>query len=171
MSAFYLYNEDGNASEATTYDSEGEFDSLFKFDYDYRGIRSHVTMLSQGKMPTGRDYTDAQNLKIKLEQCNYGITKEDEFMGKGGAKVKETATYDRNGELIERMRRAPDGSYSRTLFEYDDRGRCISEKDIRDGELFTTTRYQYKVNAVGNWISRLAIVNLGEGYEWVPLKL
>ncbi len=166
-----LYNEDGNHQECTTYDADGSFYSLFKTDYDNRGIRSHVTVLIQSRMPLEKDYTDHQNLDIKLKQRYYGISKENEYKATSGLMVKETTTYNRNGNEIEQMRRASDGSYSRTLFDYDELNRCVTESDYRDGKLFAVTRYRYKVDAIGNWISQTAIVELGEGIEPFPNKI
>lgn len=124
----YLFNEDGNHLEVITHGSDGKIYSIFQTSYDYRGMRSRVSVLSQERMPVERSYTDTQNLQIKLEQRYYGISKESEFAAKNGLMVKETATFDRNGNLTERMRRASNGSYSQTLFEYNEQDRCISEK-------------------------------------------
>lgn len=160
-----LYNEDGNHQECRTFDSNGKFYSLFKTDYDNRGIRSHITVLAQDRMPSERSYTDQQNLEVKLAQRYYGISKEIEYESKSGLKVKETKTYDRNGNEIERMRRGSNASYSRLTFEYDERNRCITETDYRDGKLFAITTYRYNVDALGNWISQTAIIDIGEGVE------
>ncbi len=169
--ASYLYNEEGNKKEVMTYDTDGSFYSLFKSEYDYRGIRSHITVLEQGRLPAERNYTDQQNLEIKLEVRNYGISKNSEYEGKGGFMVKETSTYDRNGNEIELMRRASNGSYSRTIFEYDERGRCIVESDYREGKVFAVTRYRYKIDGQGNWTSQTAIVDIGQGVEPFEYKI
>jgi S1-C subfamily serine protease len=171
LNTSYLYNEEGNHTQVTTFDSDGKFYSQFQTLYDKRGIRTHVKIIAQGYEPAERRYTDKENLDLKLSQRSYGITKESEYKAKSGKTVKETVTYDRNGNETERMRRASDGSYSRRVLEYDQRGRCTIERDYREGKLFSTTRYEYKVDAIGNWISKLAILDLGEGTPLIPNKL
>ena len=83
--------------------------------------------------------------------------------------VKESLTFDRDGNEVEKMRRSSDGKYSRTVFQYDDRDRCVQANEYRDGKLFATTNYRYKFDAFGNWVSQTAFVTFGEVKDMEPI--
>lgn len=167
------YNEEGNETEVVYYKASGDISVIQRVEYDSRGIRSTLTFLSTNYEPAKRTYTDQENLQLKLEKRRYSTTVDREFKAKSGLMVKETVTFDRNGNETERMRRASDGEYSRTLFEYDARDRCILEIEVRDGEPYSRTTHQYKFDAFGNWIQKISFVTFSQasGMEPIPLDL
>ncbi len=157
-----LYNEFGAQTKIASYKDNGSLSLEILVEYDERGMRSYadISMPDRGRKKT--TFTDQENLDLKLKTRYYSITKEDEYDAQGGVKVKRALTYDRDGNEVEDVRRASDGTMIKIITKYDENSKMLEKSEYRNGVLTYVKRYTYKFDGYGNWIKQNELVSSPE---------
>lgn len=166
------YNEIGAEIRSTYYKANGSTSGEFILEYNERGMRSRAILTMPDKEPSGKTYTDAENLDLKLKNRSYSVTKEDEYTAQNGTKVVRSITYDRDGNEIEELKRSSDGTVIRTVTKYDEEGKKIETRRYTNGVLELISRYVYKLDGYGNWIKQTEMISSPESPNvgYVPVK-
>lgn len=168
-----FYNEFGAQTKTVLYNVDGSIGLETMVEYDERGMRSSADLFLHG---TGRKkvtFSDQENLNLKLEVRGYSITKESEYETQGGVKIKTAVTYDRDGNEIEEVKRASEGTVIRIVIKYDEESKMIGKLDYRNGALFATSKYAYKFDGYGNWVKQIQLVTPAEdiGIKDEPIEV
>lgn len=168
-----IFNEFGAQTKSVLYNADGSISLEIMVEYDERGMRSSADIFMPGRGRKKKTFSDQENLDLKLKVRYYSITKEDEYDAQGGAKVKRAITYDRDGNEIEEVRRASEGTVIKIVTKYDEESKMLGKLEYRNGALWVTSKYTYKFDGYGNWVKRTELITPAEdiGIKDEPIKV
>lgn len=153
-----FYNEFGAQTKSASYKDDGSLSLEILVEYDERSMRSSADIFMPDRGRKKKAFTDQENLDLKLKVRNYSITKEDEYDAQGGDKVKRAITYDRDGNEIEEVRRASEGTIIKIVTKYDEESKMLGKSEYRNGALWVTSKYTYKFDSYGNWVRQIELI-------------
>jgi len=141
---FYLFDENGNIIEKTSYDTQDQLQSKWTFNYDDK--KKQITEKIYGNAAK-----EPQSKQINYYNKNGNKTKHLSYTkGEDKDPYKETLIYNKNGKLIEKTDYVNAGPLKITI-TYDNQGQLMEKTEHMADKLQMKETYKY--NDDGNLIA------------------